>query len=497
MLNAVQTLTDSVKLSRESGRWFLENVIQQLDTTDPWQVDLVESVLDVYRFANGLPTVVNHLGLNRITVVSCHGTGKTHALALVLHAWNYCFHGLVVGTAPKQDQIKTRFMPRYRKIRRDSPEWYQSLQTVDAMKVAILGDKDWGYYGETASEPDNMAGYHDTPQLILVDEASAKVLDPMFPVIEGALTTAGSVLVEIGNPTRTSGEFFNSHNKSGTKELYHRIHVRPEDSRYVDKNWLKTMAIKYGKDSSIFKIRCEGEFVDAEENQLIYLSWLEEAKGKPLPDQGSFYRLRISVDVADGGEDDSVVTIGHLYENVINLKKQHTFNFPAAISHKKLFDAIEKLAELYEYDIKRGDDIVVDALGVGSGTAGLLINSKRYNVILYKGGESADDPTMYRCKRVQSYIGMRNDYRDGKVFIDNDFCSEEDWEDFTAQTTSIKKREDSEKLEDLEPKRMLLTSPDKADSNAMMYATAAPILGDVAMPELIGSIQSSYDMGMD
>ncbi len=495
MLNAEKILSDSVTLSRNSGEWFLENIIHQLDECDQWQVNLVESVLDVYRFINKIPTVINHNGLNRITVVSCHGTGKTHALALILHVWNYCFHGLVVGTAPKQDQIKTRFMPRYRKIRKSAPDWYSSLQTVDAMKVTILGDRDWGYFGETASEPDNMAGYHDTPQLILVDEASAKTLDPMFPVIEGALTTSGSVLVTIGNPTRTSGEFYNSHKKKGVKELYFKVHVKPKDSRYVSDKWLVSMATKYGKDSSIYKIRCLGEFVDAEENQLISLSWLEEAQGKELPEQGSFYRLRISIDVADGGLDDSVVTVSHIYETAVNLKKQYTFNFPSALSHKLLFNAVDKIATLFEYDIKRGDDIVVDTLGVGSGTAGLFINSGRYNVILYKGGESADDPKMYRCKRVQSYIGMRNDYRDGNVYIDDDFCSAEDWEDFTAQMCSIKTREDSEKLEDLEPKKFLLVSPDKADSNAMIYATSVPVLGNVEMPELVGTLQSnSHDM---
>jgi len=144
VVNVEQVMADSVHQSRLSGEWFLKNILNQLYECDPWQVEVVEAVLDVWRKEKGYPTKYNHEGLNRIT----------------LHVWNYCFYGLVVGTAPKQDQIKTRFMPRYRKIRTAANEAYQKLSKVDALKVSKYGangwDSDWGYIGETATDPDNM-----------------------------------------------------------------------------------------------------------------------------------------------------------------------------------------------------------------------------------------------------------------------------------------------------------------------------------------------------
>lgn len=477
-----QIIADSVHQSRLSGEWFLKNILQQYEECDPWQVEIVEAVLDIWRLNNGYPTVVNHKGLNRITIVSCHGTGKTHVLALILHVWNYCFYGLVVGTAPKQDQIKTRFMPRYRKIKRAAPESYQALSTVDALKVAILGDKDWGYIGETASEPDNMAGYHDTPQLVLVDEASAKSLDPMFPVVEGALTTKGSVLVEIGNPTRATGEFWASHNKKGVKELYYKVHVKPEDSRYVSQDWVDAMITKYGIDSPVVQVRVFGNFVEQDANQLIALPWIEDAK-QTWESDGSVPILKISGDIADGGEDETVITVALEYQTFTVFKKILRFSFPPAKSSILAAQAMMQIAEEYNYNLSNGDVLIVDGIGVGAGTAGTLILENKYNVIVFKAGSTENvDTKQWRNQRVRTAMVFRDGLRDGHIIIDEDFCIESDWDDFTAQTCSIRTKIEDERIEDLvskkEMKRDGIKSPDMFDSASMIFANQSPTIGD-------------------
>lgn len=479
----------------------------------PWQVEGCEAVLDVRRFAARRKTGFNHKGLPRITVRSCHGPGKTHWLAQVLHLWNFTTYGLVACTAPKQDQLKTRMWPRYRAILRAAPEWYRAMVEVDALRIKILGDEDWGAVAETASEPENLAGYHDRPQLFLVDEASGQRLDAMFPVIEGALTTPGSVVVEIGNPTRSSGEFWAHHNKKGVADLYYRMHVRPEDSpQYVSPDWLAAMAKKYGKDSPVFKVRCLGEFVEQEENQLIPYGWISEARDRTFELDGSVPRLVVAVDVSAGGDDFTVCEASRFYTTCTHKLRQEKHSFPAIEASLKTAQAA---AEMYERfgGVRPGqnhpvtgqpyngqDFIVVDMMGVGNGAYNYLAQWG-YPVVGYAGGAASDNPVLWRNRRVQTYWAFHDDLQAGRVsYAENFTDSDEDWDEYCDQVCWVRRHPGSEKIEDLEPKEMLIKrtqkSPDRADTTAMAYITQMPDMAlsangtAVAYGEMVSANQS-------
>jgi len=484
-----QSATDMYQILRESKEkalfdpeWFLRSILNE--EPDPWQIMGIEVIADVHRKARGLPTKYNHKGLNRVTVRSCHGPGKTHWLAQIMHWWNYCFYARVVCTAPKEKQLKTRLWPRYRKILRGSIPGYRDTIEVTATEVKVANDQDWGCSAETASDPENMSGYHDEPQLFLVDEASARVLDPMFPVIEGTLTTVGSVLVIIGNPTRTSGEFHASHNKSGTKELYYRMHITPEQSRFIDDNWMKSMAAKYGKKSPVYLVRARGEFAGTEANQLIPLEWIEEAFGRERGEEGSIPRLRISVDVADGGDDETVVTGALHYQSYLKILKIRRFSFASSVAPIKSAEEGVRMFNDLKGNTDNGDDFVIDSIGVGAGTAGILIMSG-HSVVTYKGGAASDDTTMWRNRRTQSYMVWRDGLRDGRIDIDENVFDEsqdpdQDWDDYVAQMCSVHTKPGQERVEDLETKEELkrrnIKSPDLSDSSIMQVATQAPTI---------------------
>jgi len=130
-------------------------------------------------------------------------------------------------------------------------------------------------------------------------------------------------------------------------------------------------------------------------------------------------------------------------------------------------------------DASKGDDIVIDATGVGDGAGAELVVAG-YPVIRYKGGSKADDPEEWRNRRVQSYMCYRNAYRDGTITFDKGFIDPLDLDDFYAQHVSIETKNDSERIEDLETKKEMLArgikSPDMADAGSMIYATQAPSL---------------------
>jgi len=241
------------------------------------------------------------------------------------------------------------------------------------------------------------------------------------------------------------------------------------------------MIAKYGLQSPVVQSRVFGNFVDTEPNQLLAMQWLTDAVGKELVDDGSHPRLRITVDVADGGEDSSIVSISHEYHSYTYFKKQYKFNFQPAVAPIKTAEEAQKL---YNEEMASGrfydGDIVVDSVGVGAGTAGHLI-LQGLPVVRYMGGAASDDTSQWRNRRTQSYIVYRDALRDGKVVFADDYFDPDDEDDFYAQHASIKTVPGTERLEEIEPKEHMkrrgVKSPDMADTIAMRYATQAPILG--------------------
>jgi len=455
--------------------WFASEIINM--PNDKWQSELMNAIADIHRAQFNIPTLYNHNLLNRFSIAAFHGPGKTHVMAKIAHWWNFIHKGRIACTAPKLEQLKTRLWPEMRKQRMSAMPFYKGIMSIDRTMIRWFGDEDWCMIAESAAQPDNLAGHHDDHMLFLVDEASG-VDEIMWPAIEGALSTHGAVLVIIGNPIRTTGEFWASHNKRGTKEAYYQIKIKPEDSPRISKQWVKDMVRKYGRNSPIVKCRVFGEFIDMEEGQLLNPNWIEKQRLLEARDEdGSIPKLRISADIADGGIDETIFHAGLHYESyVVSIKQiRKSYNTETAV-----IDAADDLEVMFEGlgGRKDQDEFVVDSLGVGAGTAQELIK-RGYLVVKYKGGEQSSQPKRWRCKRVQSYMVSRDAVRDGLHFFGHNFCEDDDWEDFLAQCCSVKQKYSSDRIEDLMTKKEMkaegIKSPDMADAWVMQYATKAAV----------------------
>lgn len=471
------TLKDLKRIQKRTisdPQWFFQTFLNF--TAFSWQIRAIHAVFDVRRKAQGLPTIVNHEGKPRVTIRSCHGTGKTQFLGLLIVIWNFVTPGKIACTAPKEDQLTRRLAPRYRRAIRDAHPEFKGLCQTFGREIIFNGDKDRGAVFETASDPDNLAGYHDDPQLFLIDEASSKRLDPMYSVIEGALTTPGSCLVEIGNPTRLDGEFYSHHNDKRIKHLYYRMHIKPSDApEIVSQEWLDTMATKYGKNSPTYLIRCAGEFASYDDAILFPLEYIDDSIDADWKPDGSHPKIRITIDVADGGADETVITGSEIYQSFTVVKIQKSFNFQPSVA------PIESaLAGIAIFEAMGGskdgvDDFVVDANGVGSGTAGTLI-LKGYNVIRYIGGEASHDSDRWRNMRVQCHLACYEFFRDSKLVIIEDGI--DDIEELKKHLLSIKRTGPDKKTEDIitkeKVKEDLGYSPDRSDSLVMLFIDCSP-----------------------
>jgi phage terminase large subunit len=235
----------------------------------------------------------------------------------------------------------------------------------------------------------------------------------------------------------------------------------------------------------------EGELADFDDRILIQSESVLSAFDRRIED-GSVPQLRVSVDVADGGDDDTVITTGLHYATYLKILSQKHFHFEPS---KSVIESAKAAQRIYDsYDIS--GDIVVDAIGVGAGTAGWLMDNG-YPVVAYKGSESSDDTSRWRNRRVQSYITLYEYFRDGKIILENI----ERQDELLSQFTSIKRGEDT-KVDDLEPKKKIkekgLPSPDKPDSLAMQCYNIFPSdMGYTGEAELIeNSLMTGYDGGL-
>jgi hypothetical protein len=403
-----------------------------------------------------------------------------------MHYCGFIRKSQIICTATKFKQVTTRLWPTFRTILNGAIDEYRALIQTKQHKIIWAGDPDWYATPETATQPENLQGYHPLAAnnflLFNVDEASG-IKQDIFPVIMGTLSKPNAALFMIGNPTQNQGEFYESHNKPGVKKFYYTRHVLPEESSHMDKQWYAEGLERYGANSPIFKVRYRGEFAENADNQLVPLAWLMAALERPEVNDGSLPRLRVTVDVADGGVDETVIDAARMYDTHTHFLRMERYSFPPSESPILAADKAEQLFNVLGGD-KLRDDFVVDALGVGAGTAGALL-ARGYRVVTYKGGESSSNPALWRNRRVQSYLCLRDELAAGRVSFADDYASEQDKDDMCAQVCWIRTKPGIERVEDLETKQELVRdsgkSPDLADTKAMIFATQVPSIGSVQL----------------
>jgi hypothetical protein len=414
---------------------------------------------------------------------SGHGIGKSAFMAqLILWAMSTFKECRGVVTANTDTQLRTKTWPELIKWHKlaINRHWF----TVTATRIShVEYPETWRVDAIPWSEHNTeaFAGLHNEGKRIFLgmDEASG-IADTVWETAEGAMTDAATEIIWIawGNPTRATGRFRQCWTKF--KSMWT---TRNVDSRTVEgtnKNRIERWRRIYGELSQFFKVRVMGQFAEADAQQLISLEWIAEARTRNTPPDGSRPRIRISADIADGGEDDTVITVAKHYASFIHVLRQKKYSFEPSVAPIMAAQAIERMWKEWGCDSSNGDDVVVDALGVGAGTAGhLMLSALKMPVIAYKGGEQSADPKQWRNRRVQSHMCARNDFRDNVIDLSPTMLDDDEaWDEFDEQMCSIRSKPGTEKLEDLvtkeEMKRDGIKSPDHAESLVMQYATQAP-----------------------
>jgi hypothetical protein len=250
-----------------------------------WQQDPVSFCIEVLDFIpdDWQEAVLRDLAKSpKVSVKSGQGVGKTGLEAAALLWFLTCYPGSrIVATAPTKQQLHDVLWSEVAKWQNRSPLLAQLLKWTKTYIYMIGCEKRWFAVARTATKPENMQGFHEDNMLFIVDEASG-VADPIMEAILGTLTGKNNKLLMCGNPTKTSGTFYDSH--TADRAIYRCHTVNSKDSKRTNKENIESLIRKYGENSNVVRVRVYGEFPEQEDDVFIPISWLESSIKTELSD---------------------------------------------------------------------------------------------------------------------------------------------------------------------------------------------------------------------
>ena len=307
----------------------------------------------------------------KVAIKSGQGVGKTGLEAVALLWFLCCYpYPRIVATAPTKQQLHDVLWSEVSKWMSKSPLLSEILKWTKTYIYMVGNEKRWFAVARTATKPENMQGFHEDNMLFIVDEASG-VADPIMEAILGTLSGKNNKLLMCGNPTRTSGTFFDAFNSD--RALYKCHTVSSADSPRTNKENIESLIRKYGRDSNVVLVRVFGEFPKQEDDVFIMLSLIEHCCMLDLPEDIPIKRISLGVDVARYGDD----------ETVIALNAGGNITLPVMFRGQSLMTTVGKVVQQYRhiiaaYPTYRGKIYVnIDDCGLGGGVTDRLEEVKR------------------------------------------------------------------------------------------------------------------------
>lgn len=418
---------------------------------DPWQKEALEN-LQKYHF---------------LVIRSGSGVGKTALMSLAtlwfLSTKPNC---KIPTTAPSQHQLYDHLWSEHHKwISRSS--FLQDLLVWTQTRLGVRGHEPvWYAVARTAQVSpsgevaEGLQGFHaDDNLLFLVDEASG-VHDAIFPAMEGALTGKNAYALLAGNPTKTSGYFFDIFNNPKIGKFWKKMHVSCYDSPRVEDRYITMMEERYGENHPIFLIKVLGEFATGAINTLIPYSYIEVMMNN-LKDKSMSPKLSTQIGLDVGrSQSASILTVRQGF-NVLDIAEKH--------KPGKITDTEEICQWVSEYiNAYNPSHVKVDAI-FNPGVFDLLQSMWGDRIVPVIGGQKSTHPERFINLRAEGYWDLRE-------LIPKLWCKE--WpQRLITEMSDIRQKDNVRKdIIQIESKKDMMNramrSPDYADS--LMYAFLSP-----------------------
>lgn len=343
-----------------------------------------------------------------ITVRSGHGTGKDASVGGVILPWWLVTrpNSKVVCTAPTARQLADILWS-------ETAKWM--MKSLVADEFVIQKDKifhkdfpkTWWARAVSASvkstkeeQAETLAGFHDEHLLLIVDEASG-VVDPVFIPLEGTMTQEDNKVILIGNMTRNSGYFYDTHFHPEISKKWFKLHWDSRKSSNVKSDFCEYMATKYGISSNVFRIRVAGDPPVEDEKTLISLSWAEQCIGNEII-VAEDEPLYLGVDVARYGDDFSII----LPRQGLRIIPWESFQGMNTISLGGFI--------LITFQDQAANGLAIDEIGVGAGVADWLNKHNLPGCFGVNVSQASSDITKYDRLRDELWCMVRDNCLAGR-----------------------------------------------------------------------------------
>lgn len=410
----------------------------------------------------------------KVAIKSGQGVGKTSLEAVALLWFLCCFpFPRIVATAPTKQQLHDVLWSEISKWMNKSPLLSTILKWTKTYIYMVGNEKRWFAVARTATKPENMQGFHEDHMLFIVDEASG-VADPIMEAILGTLSGKNNKLLMCGNPTRTSGTFFDAFHADRVMYKYHT--VSSADSQRTNKQNIDSLIRKYGRNSNVVLVRVFGEFPEQEDDVFIILSTIEKCGSRmyELPEDKGMPYIMFGVDVARFGDDETVI-----YQNVRGKLK--------LVAHRQGQNLMATVGDivahykkvLHEFSDYKGPVYVnIDDTGLGGGVTDRLNEVKREQklhrlfIIPINAAERIDTDTKEGKEAAEYYNNLTTHmWAVLKDLLENRQIEIEDDPNTFAQLSVRKYFMASNGKLELESKKEMkkrgVSSPDQADAAAL------------------------------
>ena len=414
----------------------------------PYQADLM---MDVVR------------GERKLSVRSGHGTGKSSCASwIMLHYLLFNYPCKVIVTAPTSGQLFDALFAELKRWIGEMPQNLQQLLTVKSDRVELSAAAAEAFISARTSRaetPEALAGVHSEHVLLVVDEASA-VPEPVFEAAAGSMSGHTATTLLLSNPTRTSGTFFETHNR--LRESWKTYRWSCIDSPLVSDEFVDEMRERYGAESNAFKVRVLGDFPASDDDVLIPYHLIDDATKRDIVLDAGVASVW-GLDPARFGSDRTALCkrSGSVVTDVTSWRQLDTM---ATVGRVKA-----------EYDglpmALRPREIMVDSIGIGAG----VVDRLRELGLPVRGVNVSESPSLG-----QTYSNLRAElWNKTKGWLEGRSCKIPQDDQLVAELSAVRYSFTSSGKLQIESKERMkargLPSPDLADALVLTMASEASV----------------------
>ena len=352
---------------------------------------------------------VNAVEPIQMATSSGHGIGKSALTAWIagfmMSTRPYCKGIVTANTSP---QLRTKTWAEIQKWNNRSitKHWFDVTAGQQMKMVHKDHPESWRIDAQTCAKENSegFAGNHaaNSSPFYIFDEASA-IPNQIWEVSEGGLTDGEPMWFVFGNPTRSSGKFFECFNRQKHRWITQQIDSRT--AKMTNKDKLQEWIDDYGEDSDFVRVRVRGLFPKGGNTNFIGHEAIRNCVKFHAVSYDHMPKT-IAVDVARFGDDQTVIS-----------RKQGRKIYPLDkyrnLSTMETADRV--IEQIHDFN---PDTVFIDGGGVGGGVVDRL-RQLSYPCIDVSFGGKPKDEKKYANKRAEMW-GLARDAIVAGIDLPND-----------------------------------------------------------------------------